>query len=99
MRRSLLCLNLICLTQQSFGAECPKIPNLGKPDRFKEKELRGYNNILKTSVGRGEAILKFLASLAEGVVPTQDIADHYCELVPHPSTSDFTKLVELQLRL
>eukprot|EP01063_Lacrimia_lanifica_P036451 TRINITY_DN7237_c0_g1_i2.p1 TRINITY_DN7237_c0_g1~~TRINITY_DN7237_c0_g1_i2.p1 ORF type:complete len:803 (+),score=320.43 TRINITY_DN7237_c0_g1_i2:79-2487(+) len=86
----------LLLDFQSFGEDCPKIPNLGKPGRFKDKELRGFLNILKSCVGRGESILKFLTSIMEGIPLGQEVADQYIELVPHPSVADFAKLCELR---
>ncbi|KAJ9466411.1 putative Membrane trafficking protein, Vps53-like [Diplonema papillatum] len=94
-RLSAMACQQLLLDIQILKAECPRMPNLGKADRFKEKELKGYVNLVRSHIGRGEAILKFLGS----EIPASDgtlLAEHYLELVSDSSISDFVKLLELK---
>ena len=80
---------------QVLKAELPKVPNLGKPDRFKEKELKSYNMLLKANVSKGEAVLKFIGT----DVPLEGtfVAEQYLDFIgTDASVADFVKLVELK---
>ena len=84
-----------CTHAQVLKGELPKVPNIGKPDRFREKELKSYNMLLKSNVAKGEAILKFVGT--EVPLEGNFYADQYTEMFGQDaSVADFSKLMELK---
>eukprot|EP01064_Diplonema_japonicum_P013519 TRINITY_DN21081_c0_g1_i2.p1 TRINITY_DN21081_c0_g1~~TRINITY_DN21081_c0_g1_i2.p1 ORF type:complete len:779 (+),score=189.79 TRINITY_DN21081_c0_g1_i2:59-2395(+) len=86
----------LLLDIQILKSQFPKIPFLGDPERFRERELKAYNMLVRISMGRGEAILKFLESEippSEGTI----LADQYSELLQDDgSVTDFLRLLEMK---